>query len=172
LSREDYLAVGKVVGLHGIRGEIKVLPYGDYDEKAWRVISISTADGDNPYKVLQGRPHKRVILLRLDGIETREDASPLIGSEIFIRKELMEALPDGEYYWFELTGMEVETDDGRKLGRIRQVFSTGGNDVFEVHGPLGEVLIPVIKDVVVKVDRESKMVTIHPLEGLLPEEAR
>ena len=170
MNREDLLAVGKVVGLHGVKGEIKVLPYGDYDKEAWRVISISTEDGDNPYKVLQWRRHKRVILLRLAGVDTREDAYPLIGSEVFIRKERLEELTEGEYYWFELTGMEVETDDGRKLGRINHIFSTGGNDVFEVHGPLGEVLIPVIKDVVVKVDRESKKVTVHLLEGLLPEE--
>ena len=170
MSREDLLAVGKVVGLHGVKGEIKVLPYSDYDEEAWRVISISTEDGDNPYKVLQWRRHKRVILLSLAGIETREDAYPLIGSEIFVRKELLEELLEGEYYWFELTGMEVETDDGRFLGRIDHIFSTGGNDVFEIHGPLGEVLIPVIKDVVVNVDRERKRVTVHLLEGLLPGE--
>ena len=72
MSREDLLAVGKVVGLHGVKGEIKVLPYSDYDEEAWRVISISTEDGDNPYKVLQWRRHKRVILLSLAGVETRE----------------------------------------------------------------------------------------------------
>jgi 16S rRNA processing protein RimM len=116
LSREDLLAVGKVVGLHGVKGEIKVFPYSDYDEEAWRVISISTEDGDNPYKVLQWRRHKRVILLSLAGVETREDASPLIGSEIFVRKELLEELLEGEYYWFELTGWRSKPTTGDSLG--------------------------------------------------------
>jgi 16S rRNA processing protein RimM len=170
LSRDDLLVVGKVVGLHGVKGEIKVLPYSDYNEEAWRVLSISTGDKENPYEVLHGRLHKRVVLLHLAGINSREDAEPLVGGEISVRRELLEELPEGEYYWFELTGMEVETDDGRFLGRIDHIFSTGGNDVFEIHGPLGEVLIPVIKDVVVNVDRERKRVTVHLLEGLLPGE--
>ncbi|MFQ5585940.1 MAG: ribosome maturation factor RimM [Thermodesulfobacteriota bacterium] len=168
MSRKGLLAVGRVVGLHGVRGEIKVLPYGDYEDKAWHVVSIASEEGTLSHRVVHGRPHKRVVLLKFADIDTREEASSLVGSEVFIEKDRLEELPDGEYYWFELAGMEVETDEGAHLGRIKQVFSTGGNDVFEVDGPLGEVLIPAIRDVVVKIDRTKKRVIVRLLEGLLP----
>ena len=168
MNKENLLPVGKVVGVHGIRGEVKVLPYSEYEEDMWRAVSIFPGEGDSPYKVLHIRPHKGVVLIQLDGIATRDEAAALVGREVFTGKEQLPTLPEGEYYWYELTGMEVETEEGKHLGRIEKVFATGSNDVLEVDGPLGEVLIPVIKDVIVKVDRERKRVTVHLLDGLLP----
>jgi len=168
LNKEDLLAVGKVVGVHGIRGEIKVLPYSEYDEDVWRAVSIFPGEGNSPYKVLQIRPHKGVILIKLAGVATRDEAAALVGREVFTGKELLTTLPEGEYYWFELTGMEVETEEGRQLGRVEKVFATGSNDVLEINGPLGEVLIPVIKDVIVKVEKGRNRVIVRLLDGLLP----
>jgi 16S rRNA processing protein RimM len=101
----------------------------------------------------------------------REEAEGLRGSEVSVSKQELPALPEGEYYWFELMGMEVQSEDGRALGKIFNIVTTGSNDVYEVRGPLGEILIPAIEGVVIGVDAEKKRMTIRIPEGLLPDEA-
>ena len=74
----------------------------------------------------------------------------------------------GEYYQRDLIGMSVVTTEGQELGEVTAIIETGANDVFEIHGPLGEVLIPFINDVVIEIDTQKGLITVDPLEGLLP----
>lgn len=167
MSREELVPAGKVVGIHGIRGEIKILSSGDYEKRAWKVLHIQSKKGVVEYDVLCSRPHKRVILVKLVDVDTREEAATLIGCEVLVKRSFFKKLPEGEYRRFEIEGMEVNTDDGRYLGSITDIFSTGSNDVYVIDGPHGEVLIPAIKDVVLKVDVKKKKMLVHLIEGLL-----
>jgi 16S rRNA processing protein RimM len=173
LNKDDTIRVGKITGAHGISGEIKVLPYGPPEDVAglagskWTKLFIN----GNPYPIKGARKHKGVILFKLIGISEKEEAEALRGFEVYVSKEELPALPEGEYYWFELMGMEVRAQDGKALGRIFNIFATGSNDVYEVRGPMGEILIPAIDGVIIRVDPEKNTMTVRIPEGLLPDEA-
>jgi 16S rRNA processing protein RimM len=173
LNKDDTVRLGKITGAHGVAGEIKMLPYGPPEDVAG--LAGSTFKrlfiNGNPYPIKGARKHKEAVLFKLAGIGKREEAEALRGSEVYVRREEIPLLPEGEYYWFELIGMEVRAEDGRDLGRILNIFPTGSNDVYEVRGPLGEILIPAIEGVVLRVEKEKNRMTIRIPEGLLPEEA-
>ena len=91
----------------------------------------------------------------------------LKGSDVFIDKKELAALPDEEYYWFDLEGLDVYTKDGDFIGIIKEIFSTGSNDVFVVKNGKKESLIPGTKEVVLSIDKTSGKMVINPIEGLL-----
>lgn len=166
--------MGKVVGAHGIRGEIRIYPYGVCEGKSWKRLYLQKGTSSMTYDILGIRPHpakrghKGFLLILLKDCSTRKQAQGWIGADVFVDKKDLPNLPEGEYYHFELKGLEVVTEGGQPLGVIEGVFSTGGNDVYVVRGPSGEILVPAIEDVVIKVEK-GKRVVIRPIEGLLPE---
>lgn len=170
MNKNKLLLIGKVVGIHGIHGEVKILPYGDCDKKPWKKLHLFKEGHTVICEVKNNRPHKGVILFSLKGYDDRNRAGELVGFDVFIDKADIPSLPEGEYYSFQLQGMEVITDKGKAIGVISDIFSTSSNDVYAVKGPLGEVLIPATRDVVLKVDVGAGKMTVHLLEGLLPEE--
>lgn len=169
-NKDKLLLVGKVVGVHGIRGEVKILPYGDCDKKSWKELHLSKQGQTIICEVTANRPHKAVILTSLKGYNDRNSADELVGSDVFVDKTAVPLLPKGEYYHFQLQGMEVMTDQGKKVGVVTGIFPTGSNDVYVVKGASGEILIPATNDVVLKIDVEAGKMTVHLLEGLLPGE--
>jgi 16S rRNA processing protein RimM len=174
LDKDDTIRVGKITGAHGIHGEIEVLAYGLPEDVAGLAAGSQLTKlfiKGKPYPIKSARKHKKLILFKLMGIAKREEAEALRGSEVSISRQELPALQKGEYYWFELMGMEVSSEDGEDLGKISNIFSTGSNDVYEVRGPLGEILIPAIEGGVIRVDAEKKRMTIRVPEGLLPDEA-
>lgn len=105
--------------------------------------------------------------LKLAGIEDREGAAALRGEWVLAREDILPALPEGEYYRYQLLGLRVVTTDGRDIGVIEDVFSTPENDVYVVRGENGEVLIPAVEDVVQEIDVAAGTVTIEAIPGLL-----
>ncbi len=106
--------------------------------------------------------------LKLAGIDSREEATSLVGSYLQVPEGELESLPEGEYYRYQLIGLAVRSADGRELGSIAAVFSTASNDVFVVKGDHGEVLIPFVDDVVQRVDLGERLVVIELVPGLMP----
>jgi 16S rRNA processing protein RimM len=164
-------AVFKIVGAHGVAGEVKCLAYADKEDlgklaahaaEKWDIVYVA----DVPYALKGIRVHKGRALLKLEGVDSKEAAHALIGKEVFVDRTLFPALSEGEYYVSDLVGMDVVAQ-GRTVGTVTNVFSTGSNDVCEVRGPHGDTLIPLIEDVVVKVDVENRKLFIKPIEGLL-----
>lgn len=173
-SSEERVPLGKIVGVHGLKGELKIYLYASGIEVADTVEILKSSretvfiDG-LPY-VLKGiKRHKAVMLVKLDGISRREDAEAFVGKDVLVDKGELPDLDDGEYYAFEIQGMEVVSTDGKNLGKVANIFSTGSNDVYVVEGPLGEILIPAIKDVIVKMDVPGKKMVVNLIEGLLEE---
>lgn len=169
-SNRETVPVGKIIGVHGIKGEVKVLVYGGLEGFEWKTIFLKGRGGETACKVKRVRAHKGSLILELEGFSTRDASGPLVGLEVSVDKDTLPEPPEGEYYYFDLMGMEVVTEDGRDLGRIANVFSTGSNDVIEVDGPFGEVLIPALKETILKVDTENRRVTVRMMEGLIPGE--
>jgi len=166
------IPVGRVVKLHGVKGRIKAQYFGD-DPRGFdyrEVLIEDVAGGLHAYEILETIPQPSRLILHLRGIKTAEDAQPLVGKEIFIRKEDLAELPADEYYWAEISGMVVETEKGKGIGKVKEVFSTGANDVFVVEGKRGEILLPATKEVIRAVDRRRGVITVRRMEGIWEDE--
>ena len=108
-------------------------------------------------------------VVELAGVETAETAAALRGELLYIPVD-QAARPRGQHFLHEIEGLRVDTEDGRELGRVAEVLRTGANDVYVVDGPLGEVLIPAIAEVVRRVDVPGGRIVVRLLPGLLPGE--
>ena len=122
------------------------------------------------YEILEAIPQPPRLILQLKGIETIEEAEPLMGKEILIRKEALPELPEGEYYWVEILGMKVETEEGKRIGRVKEIFPTGAHDVYVVEGKRGEIFLPAIEEVIQSIDLERGVMKVTRMEGLWEEE--
>jgi len=157
---------------HGVRGELRVEVITDYPERLEKHAYFYLAPPDSPevvrrYPVERLRRHREVLLLKLGGCETRNDAEELRGMLVQIPIEDAVPLEEGEYYHFQLIGVRVETESGERLGQVVEVLDTGANDVYVVRGPRGEILLPAVEDVILELDLKLKQMIVHLLPGML-----
>ncbi|MEE9542276.1 MAG: ribosome maturation factor RimM [Thermodesulfobacteriota bacterium] len=169
----ETILIGKIVGVHAIKGELKLLTYGEIDWLVGESVFL-TKKGEKPAsqvapcKILSMRPHKGkgVWLATLEGISTIDEAEPLKGMDLYVDKALLPEPAPNEYYLKDILGISVFTEDGKELGRLTEIISTGANDVYQVEGPEGELLLPALSEVILSVDlAEAKMIVRLP-EGL------
>ncbi len=171
---EGYLAVGYVVGVHGLAGEVKVELYTDFPDRFSPGTQLLVGEALEKRKVTSVRPHKQYLLLRLSGINQREVAETLRGRWLYVAEEDAVALDEDTYFVHEIVGMDVVTSTGRALGTITEVIFTGANEVYVVEPALGvnrgkELLLPAIQDVIREVNLEENRMTVELLPGLLEE---
>lgn len=169
MTEDKYIAIGKITGVHGLHGNLKVHSWSDSPD-IWEndsPILIRSADGvEKSYTIDSARPYKKGVLMKLEEVADINAAERLIGSELLVlRKELPE-LDDDEYYWFEIIGMEVYTTDSEYLGRIDSIFPTGSNDVYVVKKKGMETLVPALESVIISVDPDKNIMTVDLPEGL------
>lgn len=167
-----FVLVGKVVRPQGIKGKLKVRPLADPDVFS-AAIGVYLEKGKEPaayYKLLSSQLHKGAVLLGLEGVDTMSRAEGLVGSRVFTEMSTLEKLPDGEYYWFQIIGLDVLTEEGRLLGKVAEILQTGSNDVYVVRDGSKEYLIPAIGQVVKLIDVSLGRMVISPMKGLLGEE--
>ncbi len=169
-EREAYMAVGRIVGAHGVRGEIKVKLLTDFPERFAPGSLLFLEEEGFQREVLSARPHKDMLLIKLSGLPDRTAVEPLRGKYLFILREEAMELDEDEYYEDELVGLVVETMEGDLLGELVEIIWTGANEVYVVQGPQGEVLIPAIAQVVQEVDLEEGVMRVSLLPGLMREE--
>jgi len=167
MSDKRFVVIGQVAGPFGVKGEIKIRSFAESFDVFER-SSVLFFD-DTPFKVLRIRMHKGAALVFAEGVESRDDAAKLAGKLVKTEAENLPPKGEDEYFWFELIGMKVCTGEGRELGHITRITPTGANDVLHVEGPAGEVLLPMIEDVVVSVDIANNIMIVDPLEGLIPD---
>ena len=167
-----YMAIGRIIAPHGIRGEIKVEVLTDFPERFKPGTHVSLGAGTEdpearPAKIAAARPHKGGFLVKLDIVPDRNAAELVRNRYLLI--PAADAMPLGEHenYLHDLIGLEVETTDGQHLGELREVLFTNANDVYVVCGPAGEVLLPAIRDVVLQVDLPARRMVVALPEGLL-----
>jgi 16S rRNA processing protein RimM len=119
------------------------------------------------HSLLSITPNKNVFLLKLSDLNSLDDAERYRGAEIFIRKDCLKRSSEDEYLWVELIGLEVFLDNGRYLGILKDILSTGSNDIYVVRDRESEILIPAIHEVVREIDLVNKKMIISEIEGLL-----
>jgi len=161
------IVIGQALKPFGIKGEIRIRPF---TESLYAFERSSTLIFDqSSHHVVGIRRHKDNVLVSLEGIDTPEKASELTGRLVKTGEENLPAKEEDEYYWFELIGMSVRTKDGDDLGEVTGIIPTGANDVLSVQGDYGEVLLPMIDDVLVEVDTHTGIIIVDPLDGLIPD---
>lgn len=164
-----YIVVGKIVGVHGIRGEVKVDVLTDFPERFEPGSELLVEGDDLLWRIVSSRPHKKMLLIRFERIEDRSQAAALSGRYLLVSRESAGSLPEGEYYADELIGLTVLTDKGVDLGEITEVWWTAANEVYVVEGSFGEVLLPAIADVIQHIDLAKGELVVKLLPGLVPD---
>ena len=167
---KQFLEAGKIVGTHGIRGEMRVEVWCDSPEFFCQLNTVYLNEGKTPIKV-KSRPHKNIALVKAQGVESIDDAEKLRGKILYMNRNDV-SLDDGEYFIQDLMGLEVyDVDSGVLYGKITDVFPTGANDVYQITDDnKKDYLIPVIDDVVISIEPENGKVLIKPLKGIFDDE--
>jgi len=171
-DQDSLLHVADVVGTHGLRGDLKVRAHsGDLAVLMTIAEVILETPGGAVVSAPVSRqiPHKGVALLRLKGFDSIELAEPLVGSKVKIPESALPELDDDEYYWDELSGLQVIDRHYGDLGRLVRIFTTAAHDTYVVEGAYGEVLIPAVKEFVLAIDLEQRVVEVDLPAGLVPE---
>jgi 16S rRNA processing protein RimM len=165
MTGERRVLLGKIVGVFGVRGFVKLQSHTEprdalFDYLPWTLCSprgVETQIDELP----EGRPQGRGLVALLPGVATREQAETLVGSEIWVERTALPKPKRGEYYWIDLEGCSVRTVEGVALGTLSHLFNTGANDVMSVKDGAKERLIPFLHDDVVKsVDLDAKAIVV------------
>ncbi len=160
------MAVGRIVGPWGLRGDLKVEPLTDFPERF--ALGGSLYVEGVAYAIERCRWHKGKVYIKLSGIDSATAAKALRQGFLEVPEEELKPLSEGEYYQFQILGLEVRTTEGQPLGKVTHILSTGSNDVFVVHGEGGELLIPALDDVIKAIDLDGGWMEVELMEGLLP----
>jgi 16S rRNA processing protein RimM len=167
---EELIPVGKIIGTHGIKGQMKVFSYsGNFESLsgARSVILKSSTGKLQEFTLKNIKANSGKFIISLTDFDEINQVEPLVGSELCLKRCHLPTLTDDEYYWNDLIGLQVITDDGALLGTIVEIFETGSSDIYVVRGEKREYLIPAIADVIKLVDLASGKIIITPLDGLL-----
>lgn len=168
----SYLVIGQVLRPHGVRGDLRVAILTDYPKRLQRNQHVYLASPASPNRVQQYliekvRFHHGVLLLKLANCEDRDAADELRGMLLQIPLEDAVPLSPGEFYPYQIVGLDVISDTGIALGRVVEVLETGANDVYVVVGSYGELLLPAIEDVILGFDLQDGQMTVHLIPGLM-----
>lgn len=167
---EQYLEIGKIVGTHGLKGELRVDPWCDSPQFLCGFKTLYLTNGKTKLSV-SSRAHKNIAIVKAKGIDSIEEADKLRGKILYMNRNDAK-LSDGEYFIQDLIGLAViDIDNGTVYGKLTDVFKTGANDVYQVtDNNKNDYLIPVIDDVVKEINLEEKKVLIKPLKGIFDNE--
>lgn len=168
-----HILIGRVAGVHGIRGGLKLASYAESLEEAFaagrRLTAVAADRSETPLEVVEARPQGRSAVLFVRGVADRSGAEALVGCDLFIHRADLPPLPEGSWYWADLVGIEVYDLNGRHLGAVRSIFATGGHDVYVVAVGERELLLPAVGSVVRRVDPGARRMDVAVPEGLEPE---
>ncbi len=167
---QEYLEVGQIVNTFGIKGQVKVVPFTDdinrFDEL--KEIYIEKKDELQLVKIETVNYSKNVVILKLEGINSMEEANKYRNCYLKIDRKNAKKLPKGTYFIADLIGLEVYTDEGKLLGKVDDIYNTGSKDIYVIKDNLGkQILLPSIKEVIKQVDLENKKIIVHIIEGLI-----
>lgn len=163
--KKEYLEAGKIVTTHGIRGEVKIMPYTDTPELLCEFDRLFIGKDKAEIYIDRARVAKNMVIAKIEGIDTVEAAEKYRNKVLFMHRDDLE-LDEDTYFVQDLIDMEVkDVDSGFVYGKITDVLQNGANDVYVIKGDR-EYLVPAIPDVVISTDIDSNIMLIRPLEGL------
>jgi 16S rRNA processing protein RimM len=169
-DQNELIPIGKIVGTHGIKGLLKVYSYSGNIQSLQSVETVFLKGKDGvhrEYSVRSVAAHAGGFIVGLGSFSDINQVLFMTGSEICLKRSQFPAPDEDEYYWRDLIGLAVHTDQGVELGTLVDIFETGSNDIYVVRGTSKEYLIPAIADVISRIDIPGKKMVITPLDGLL-----
>jgi len=157
----------------GLKGGLKVRPETDNPER-YAVGGALWADDPETgeprrYTITSVNEHGGFLKITLDGVSSVEEAEKFRDAELYVPESEVPPLPEGEFYHFQIIGLEVFTASGRSLGTVREILTAGEKDVYVVRGQGREYLIPVTEEHVREISPEKGRIDLYPMEGYLPE---
>ncbi|NLV20981.1 MAG: 16S rRNA processing protein RimM [Syntrophomonadaceae bacterium] len=170
MEAHELVSIGKIVGTHGYKGTLRVLPLTDFPQrfKDLQQINLSQGKKVTRHKIESCSPYKDLLLMKLEGIDDLETAQLYRNALLGVEEKDVFPLPPGYYYHFQLVGLAVYDREKGYLGILKEVLETGANDVYAVDSEVyGEILLPAIKDVILDVDLTAQKMTVKLLDGLL-----
>ena len=169
---EELLQVGVVTQTHGIRGEVKVFPTTD-DAGRFRDLKkvfLDTGREKLPLEIQGVKFFKQFVIVKFKRLDTINEVERFRRCPLLVPREDAVPLEEDEYYIADMIGMQVETEDGKAFGILKDVMETGANDVYVIDSiSHGEVLVPAIKECIRKVDVAEGKMTVHLMDGLVQE---
>ena len=165
--KSPFLEAGRIVGTHGVRGELRVEPWCDSARFLTGFSEFYWDGGREKVKVVSSRPHKNLLLLKLEGVDTVEAGDALRGRVLYLARADAK-LPQGRFFVQDLLGLSaVDADTGHVYGKVTDVFPTGSNDVYQVTDENGrDYLVPAIREVIVRVDVDGGVLELRPRRGI------
>lgn len=166
----DFVVIGRMGRAHGTKGEVSVEPVTDFPERfdSLREALITRRGGQPlPVKIEGVRWKGRLALVKLAGVEDRDEAGKYTGALMGIRRDQIEPTGEDEYYHFDLVGCRVADERGQEVGVVKEVLRMPANDVLVIADGEREMLVPTIKQVVKQVDLGGRLITIERIPGLL-----
>jgi len=167
---ENYLRVGVISTTHGIRGEVKVFPTTDDQNRFKELKELFLDTGNELIKMeIEGvKFFKQLVILKFKGIDRIEDVEKYRGKDLLITRDKAVKLEKDEFFIFDLIDSEVFTDEGEKLGVLVEILTSAANDVYVVKtADNKEILLPSIKECILDIDVENKKIIVHIMNGLL-----
>jgi len=164
--------MGKIVGVHGIKGTLKVYSYAESVSsfRPGSSVILKSEGSEQAFVIAWVKPHHKTVLVAFEGVTNRNRAEELIGLELFMAWDSLETLEEGAYYWSDIIGLSVFTLEDEYLGRVTSVIQTGSNDVYVVKDEQGqdpvEILVPALEWVVREIDVDQKVMRVDLPEGL------
>ncbi|MBQ1517285.1 MAG: ribosome maturation factor RimM [Clostridia bacterium] len=168
--KKQFLEIGQIVNTHGLKGEVKVMPWCDSPEFLCAFKKLYLKNGDT-VDVTNARVQKNMVILKIKGVNSIEQADVMRNTILYMNRSDIE-LDEDVFFWQDILNCTViDADTGKEYGKITDILETGANDVYQITDKDGKnYLIPVIDDVVVSTDIDSEIVTIRPLKGIFDDE--
>jgi 16S rRNA processing protein RimM len=164
----NLVEAGRIVKPCGLKGRMKVLSYLESNDilQSLDEIFIKKETQTELFRIKGVQFSSKIFILELEGIKDPESVKSLVGCDVMIPADKLRELSEDEYYWRDIIGLDVMTEDGHFIGRIETIFPTGGNDVYVCTGGEREILLPAIADVIRHIDLEQRRMVVRLLEGL------
>ena len=158
------VVIGKISAPHGVRGEVRIVPLTDFPERFENLKTVFLED-DSKMELESVKFSNKFIIVKFKNINSRNDVEIFNGKLLMLNRSDIPSLPEGEYYNFDIIGLEVIDDKGSKLGKITEVLKTGSNDVYVVEGKK-QILVPALKKVVKEINLADGFMKVELLEEL------
>ncbi len=165
-----YLIVGYLQRAHGVRGEMVMEVHTDFPERLKPKTKVFVGKDYQPMTIATARNHSEGLLIKLNGVDTPEDAARYRNRLVYVTVADRPPLPKGQFYVHELIGFDVVDEEKNPIGKLTEIMQTGANDVYVVTKPdASELLLPVIPSVVLEIDANHRFICVHLIPGLLDE---
>jgi len=165
MQNKELITIGVIVAPHGVRGELRIMPLTDFPDR-FLTMEDCYIDGER-YHFTSAKFHKQFILASFKEVPDRNAAERVAKKEVQVEREDLVPLEEGQYYIFDIVGLNVEDTKGEPLGIVAEVLQPGANDVYVVKSEgKPDLLLPVLKSVIISVDLENKKMIVNPPEWI------